>query len=265
MINEVPPQGWEQLESSDGVVLEQLPGTNWLGLQFNTTRPPWDNIDARLAVAKAIDKDEFVEKARFGLADPSHGAIAPAFAWAFVPVDELEENPQAFNLDEAKTMAEATGILDTKPVLMTPSTDDRNQQQLRNQLQDLGLDVQLDLVDAAALNERWEAGDYEWVIQGSVVDADPDDNGFNFFYPDGPWNTGKWNNEEAKQLLDLERSTSDQDERAQAFQDLMYLTQREAPVAFLYHQFDMVGYRDKVKGYVKIPEMRYLEGVWLDE
>jgi peptide/nickel transport system substrate-binding protein len=265
MINEVPPQGWDQLEGADGVVLEQLPGTNWIGLQFNTTKAPWDSIDARMAVAKAIDKDEFVEKARFGLADPSHGAIAPAFAWAFVPLDEMEENPQAFNMDEAKTMAEAAGILDTKPVLLTSSTADRNEQQLRNQLQDLGLDVQLDLVDAAAYNDRWEAGDYEWVIQGSVVDADPDDNDFNFFYPDGPWNTGKWNNDEAKQLLDLERSTSDQDARAKAFQDLLYLTQREAPVAFLYHQFDMVGYRDKVKGYVKIPEMRYLEGVWLDE
>jgi peptide/nickel transport system substrate-binding protein len=265
MINEVPPQGYEQLEGADGVVLDQSPGTNWIGLQFNTTRPPWDNIDARLAVAKAIDKDQFVERARFGLAEPAHGAIAPAFAWAYIPLDEMEENPQAYDLDEAKAMAEAAGILDTKPVLITGSANDRNEQQLRNQLQDLGLDVQLDLVDAAAYNERWEAGDYEWCIQGSVVDADPDDNGFNFFYPDGPWNTGKWNNDEAKRLLDLERSTSDQDARAEAFQELLYLTQREAPVAFLYHQFDLIGYRDNVKGYRKIPEMRYLEGVWLDE
>ena len=265
MINEVPPQAYEQLESADGVVVEQSPGTNWIGLQFNTTRPPWDQVDARLAIAKAIDKDQFIERARFGLAEASHGAIAPAFGWAYVPVDQLDEYPQAYNLDEAKSLAEASGVLDTEPILMTGTADDRNEQQIRNQLQDLGIDVQLDLVDAAAYNERWEAGDYEWCIQGSVVDADPDDNAFNFFYPDGPWNTGKWNNDEAGELLDLERSTSDQDARAQAFQDLMYLTQREAPVVFLYHQFDMVGYRDNVKGFRKIPEMRYLEGVWLDE
>ncbi len=92
MINEVPAQGYEQLEGADGVVLEQSPGTNWIGLQFNTTRPPWDQIDARLAVAKAIDKAEFIERARFGLAEASHGAIAPAFAWAYIPLDELEEN-----------------------------------------------------------------------------------------------------------------------------------------------------------------------------
>ncbi len=83
---------------------------------------------------------------------------------------------------------------------------------IRNQLQDLGVDVQIDLVDAAASTNAGSRG-LRLVIQGSVVDADPDDNAFNFFYPDGPWNTGKWNNEEAGQLLDAERSTSDQDER----------------------------------------------------
>lgn len=265
MINEVPPQGYEQVKGADGVVVDQVPGTNWIGLQFNTTRPPWDNVDARLAVAKAIDKQEYVEKARFGLAQPSHGAIAPAFGWAYIPDDEMADAPQSFNMDEAKALAEKAGLADVKPKLLTGAADDRNEQQLRNQLQDLGLDVQLDKVDDSVYNDRWEAGDYDWAIQGSVVDADPDDNDFNFFYPDGPWNTGKWNNDDAKRLLDLERSTSDQATRAKAFQDLLQLTQKEAPVAFLYHQFDLPGYRDYVKGYRQIPEMRYLEGVWLDK
>ncbi len=265
MINEVPPQGYEQVNGADGVVVEQAPGTNWIGLQFNTARPPWDSIDARLAVAKAIDKQEFVEKARFGLAQPSHGAIAPAFGWAYIPDDEMADAPQSFNLDEAKALAEAAGITGAQPKLITGAADDRNEQQLRNQLQDLGLDVQLDKVEDSVYNDRWEAGDYDWAIQGSVVDADPDDNAFNFFYPDGPWNTGKWNNDQAKEYLDLERSTSDQATRAKAFQDLLHLTQEEAPMAFLYHQFDIAGYRDFVKGFRKIPEMRYLEGVWLDK
>ncbi len=265
MMNEVPPQGWEQLKSADGVVLEQVPGTNWIGLQFNTTRPPWDNIDARLAVAKAIDKQEFVDKARFGLAQPSHGAIAPAFGWAYIPDDQMKDAPQNYNLDEAKALAEKASLGSVKPKLITAAADDRNEQQIRNQLQDIGLDVQLDKVEDSVYNDRWEAGDYDWAIQGSVVDADPDDNAYNFFYPDGPWNTGKWNNDDAKKYLDLERSTSDQATRAKAFQDLLHLTQQEAPVAFLYHQYDLVGYRDFVKGYRKIPEMRYLEGVWLDK
>ena len=265
MINEAPPQGYEQLDGADGVVVEQAPGTNWIGLQFNTTRPPWDSIDARLAVAKAIDKQEFVDKARFGLAQPSHGAIAPAFGWAYIPDDEMADAPQNYNLDEAKALAEKAGLADVKPKLITGAADDRNEQQIRNQLQDIGLDVQLDKVDDSVYNSRWEAGDYDWAIQGSVVDADPDDNDFNFFYPDGPWNTGKWNNDDAKKYLDLERSTSDQATRAKAFQDLLRLTQQEAPIAFLYHQYDLVGYRDHVKGYIKIPEMRYLEGVWLDK
>jgi ABC-type transport system substrate-binding protein len=97
------------------------------------------------------------------------------------------------------------------------------------------------------------------------VDADPDDNAYNFFYPDGPWNTGKWNRDEAKRLLDDERATSDQAKRAKDFQDLQDLARKEAAFAFLYHAYDLPGYQKYVKGYRKIPEMRYLEGVWLDK
>ena len=62
-------------------------------------RPPWDDIDARLAIAKAIDPQGFVDKAFFGLAI-AVGAIAPAFGWAYFPPDQVEK-PQAFNMDEA--------------------------------------------------------------------------------------------------------------------------------------------------------------------
>ncbi|MCL6554414.1 MAG: hypothetical protein K6W08_15030, partial [Firmicutes bacterium] len=42
---------------------------NWIAVQFNTTRPPFNNQDARMAVAKAIDRQKFIKNARFGLAE----------------------------------------------------------------------------------------------------------------------------------------------------------------------------------------------------
>jgi peptide/nickel transport system substrate-binding protein len=135
---------------------------------------------------------------------------------------------------------------------------------IRNMLAEIGVDVQLEKLQDAAYDERWDAGDYDFAIQGSIVDADPDDNCFNFFYSTGAWNTGKWISEEADALLDSQRATADQDKRKQAFQDLQALVRREAPHAFLYHDPDIVGFRNDVKGYKAIPEMRYLETVWLD-
>jgi peptide/nickel transport system substrate-binding protein len=264
-MNEIPPQGYAQVEGNNQVIVDRVPGTNWIGVQFNVTRPPFDNRDARMAVAKAIDKDRFVERARFGLADTSVGAIAPSFGWAAQTADDLAENPQAYDPEAAKALAESSGLVNARPAILASASDDRNQQELRNQLLEIGVDIEIELLEAAVYNERWQSGDYQFDIEGSVVDADPDDNVFNFFYPGGPWNTGGWENDEVKRLLDLTRSSSDQAERAKAFQDIMDIAREEAAFGFLYHQYDLPGYRTNVKGYRQIPEMRYLETVWLDE
>jgi ABC-type transport system substrate-binding protein len=162
-------------------------------------------------------------------------------------------------------LAQSSGLTKVKPILIGSASDHRNQDELRNQLLQIGVEVNLTLLQDADYNDRWQNGDYEMDIEGSVVDADPDDNDYNFFYPDGPWNTGKWNRDQAKALLDDERSTTDQSKRAKDFQDLQDLARKEAAFAFLYHAYDLPAYQSYVKGYRKIPEMRYLEGVWLDK
>jgi peptide/nickel transport system substrate-binding protein len=264
MLDIVPAQGVEQLMGGDEVEIIQSPGTNFIGLQMNVARPPWDNLDARLAVAKAIDKQEFIDTALFGLGTVG-GPIAPAFAWAYVPPDEIEGTPQAFDLDAAKQLAESSGITGAKPVIITPADDDREQQVVRNQLSEIGLDVQLEKLQDAAWEEAWTGGNYDFAINGSIVDADPDDNDFNFFHSTGPWNTGKWISPEADKLLEDSRATADQAKRAELFKQLQQLLHEQAPHAFLYTRPDIVGFQSYVKGYRAIPEMRYLETVWLDK
>jgi peptide/nickel transport system substrate-binding protein len=230
---------------------------------MNWERPPWDNPEARLAVAKAIDRDDLVEKAWFGNATPGIGPIAPAFGWVYQDSDQVA-TPQAYNLEEATALAESTGIVGTQPTLMVTVENPRPAEVLRNQLNDLGLDVQIEQLQQAAWNERWLVSDYDWIINGSVVDADPDDGHWNFFYSEGPWNTFKYTSERADELLVATRSTGDQRDRAELFQELQALLQTDVAYAFLYHTLDVTGFQSDVKGYVAIPEMRYLESVWLD-
>ena len=263
MLDIVPAIGVAQLRDNPDVSLVETPGTNWIGLAMNWERPPWDNPEARMAVAKAIDREDLVEKAFFGLATPGIGPIAPAFGWVYQDPDQIE-TPQAYNLEEATALAESAGIIGAQPTLMVTVDNPRPAEVLRNQLNDLGLDVQIDQLQQAAWNERWLVSDYDWIINGSVVDADPDDGHWNFFYSEGPWNTFKYNSERADELIVATRSTGDQDDRAELFQELQALLQKDVAYAFLYHTLDVTGFQNDVKGYVAIPEMRYLESVWLD-
>ncbi|MGH2617020.1 MAG: ABC transporter substrate-binding protein [Thermomicrobiales bacterium] len=263
MLDIVPAIGVAQVAENPDITLVQTPGTSWVGVAMNWTRPPWDNPDARMAIAKAINRDELIQTALFGLATPGIGAIAPAFAWAYIAPED-QPTPQAFNLEEAKALAESAGIVGSQPTIMGTSDDQRPAEVLRNQLNELGLDVQIEQLQQAAWNERWLAGDFEWILNGSVADADPDDGHWNFFATEGPWNTYGYENAEVNDLLIASRETGDQEERAALFQEAQALLQADVPHAFLYHTIDTTGFYNDVQGYVPIPELRHLETVWLD-
>jgi peptide/nickel transport system substrate-binding protein len=215
-------------------------------------------------VARAINREDLVERGLFGLADVAVGPIAPAFAWAYGTPDPAA-SPQAFDLAAAQGLAETAGIAGAQPTIMATVDNPRPAEVIRTQLVDIGLDVQLESLQQAAWNERWQAKDFDWIINGSVVDADPDDGFWNFFHTEGPWNTYSYSNPEVDELLDLTRVTANQNERAEQFQSIQEILQEDVAFVFLYHTFDITGFYNKVQGYLPIPEMRYLETVWLEQ
>ena len=265
VIDPAPATLFEQLSGNPDLVVVEGPSTSWRGVVMNQARPPWDNPDARMAVAKALNRQTFVETAFFGLAAPSVGAIAPAFGWAYLPPEEVED-PQAYNLEEARALAEQAGIVGARPVIISSEEiGQRPTEVLRTQLAELGLDPQVDFQQASTFNERWQAGDYDMFLHGSVVDADPDDGHWNIFYSEGPWNTFGYKSEEADRLLVASRETADQEERARLFQELQGVLQRDVAAAFAYHPLDLVAMSAAVSGLPTIPEQRYYEKVSLED
>jgi peptide/nickel transport system substrate-binding protein len=264
MLDIVPRPGVAQLSENPDITLIQTPGTSWQGLAMNFARPPWDNPEARMAIAKAINRDELIETSFFGLSQPAIGAIAPAFGFAYLSPEEAPPTPQTYNLEEAKALAESAGIVGTAPTIMVYEDDLRSAEVVRNQLADLGLDVQIESLQQAAWNERWMAGDFDWIFNGSAADADPDDGHWNFFTLDGAWNYYSYKSQEVNDLLVGTRTVGDQEERASLFQQAQAILQQDVPHAFIHHIIDIVGFANDVQGYVPLPEFRYLETVWLD-
>lgn len=265
IIDPAPATAFEQMEGNPDLVVMQNPSTSWRGVAMNYNNPPWDNPDARRAVSMAIDRQAFVDTAFFGLATPSVGPIAPAFGWAYIPPDEIE-NPQVFDLEQAQALAESAGIVGLQPVIISSEEiGQRPTEVLRTALTEIGLDPQVDFQQAATFNERWQSGDYDMFLHGSQVDADPDDGFWNFFYSDGPWNTYGYADERTDELLEATRSVAGQGERAQLFQELQAHLSDTMVMAFVYHVFDLVAFSNAVQGLVPIPEQRYYEQVWLDQ
>ncbi|MEZ4569405.1 MAG: hypothetical protein R2849_03595 [Thermomicrobiales bacterium] len=65
-------------------------------------------------------------------------------------------------------------------------------------------------------------------------------------------------------LLNKTRETNDLEERRQAWLELEKVLQGDVAYAFLSHSIDFTAFHKDVKGYRTIPEMRYMETVWMD-
>ncbi len=264
MLDIVPAIGAEQIAANDELTMVEAAGTNWVGLAMNTTRPPWDTVEARMAVAKAIDRTDFLQTAFFGLPIPSVGPIAPAFGWVYTPPADVED-PQAYDIDAARALAEQAGLNGVQPILLVSSDDPRPGQVMRGLLDEIGIDCQIEQMQTNAYVERRTASDYDMVFLGSVVDADPDDGIWGYFHSEGPSNSNNYNNPAADELADRQRTITDPAERAQVLRELQTLVATDAPYAFLYHDPDRTAFYNYVMGYVAVPEQRYFEKVWLDQ
>jgi ABC-type transport system substrate-binding protein len=73
-----------------------------------------------------------------------------------------------------------------------------------------------------------------------------------------------YNNPEVDRLLEATQSTGDMEERAALFQEMQAFLQADVPNTFLHYTIDFTGSCNDVKNYVPVPEMCYMETMWLD-
>lgn len=268
-IHTVPLQNVDQVEGDSEVEMLTSPGGHFEGLLMNTTREPFGDQQVRLAVAKLINKEEFVETAYFGQALPDTGVLNKAVAWAWREQDDKPDF-QVHDPEEGQQMLEDADTAGASFGIMTTEGGLRSTRAIRQQLNSYGLDVEVNQVTGSEFSDRLFDANFDAVIVGSGGDQDPDQSVYNFFRlpeeagGDGVWNFGKWENQEVHELMGEQRRTVDRDERKQILWDAEDIIMEEAPFAFLDHQTDILAIRPVVKGYTHIPGVRYFESVWVD-
>ena len=140
---------------------------------FRVDRPPFDDINVRIAMQKAVNLDEIVRTYYSGNADPTPVGIAPAGARGiYVPYDEWPEetkwkyeyDPEEAErlLDEAGYPRGADGIRLATTWDVVPGRDDLDMAQLaKSYWEKIGVDVNLNsIADSGVRWERMVSGTY---------------------------------------------------------------------------------------------------------
>ncbi|MEF8801313.1 MAG: ABC transporter substrate-binding protein, partial [Halolamina sp.] len=262
---DVPLQNVSRIEDANDVDKLAAPGVNWSGLSLNMTTDLFESRKVRRAVAKGLDTESYVETAFFGNAVPDTGPLAKATGWVW---RDDKPSDQDYAPEEAKQMLEEEGVADASFSILAQQGSLRASKTVRNQLNDLGLNVEIDQVTSSTYWDRVFASDYDTTIVGSAGDPEPDQGVYNFFRKhseDGVWNFTRYENDEVHELLDKQRRQLDREERKQTLWDIEDLVIADAPWAFLVHTDDVAAKRSNVNGFVHIPFMRNFHRVWMEE
>ncbi|ESR23765.1 ABC transporter substrate-binding protein [Lutibaculum baratangense] len=231
-----------QLETSPGVkpLIVQTERVAFLGL--NTTKPPFDDPQARKAVALAIDKEGIVEGLLAGgeqvvgeLASPAH------FGW----VDGIEAYP--YDPEQAKELIEQAGAGGTEIRFATsPVFDQRIVQAVQQMLSEVGLNVSIDLTDMATYLQKAQGplADRPQISFGRWSCACQDADGIMYPLLHSSSNWSRYQNTEMDALLEEGRSSLDEATRLAAYEKAHRIVRDDVAILPLYQAAIIYGARD---------------------
>jgi len=227
---------------------------NWW-LDFNTTRPPLNNADLRLALAKSIDRDSYIKNIRHGIGTPST---------YFIPNGERGYEPsdiQKYDCTAAKALlakAKAAGVTDAQLAGLhyeygassaRKPTAEFFQQQWQ---QCLGLNVIVDAAESQTHSRNLKTSVHNYWISGvSGWQADyPDGQDWmDIFTTGGGNNFPVWSNKQYDDLVNKGDNAPKQADRDAAYSQAQKILEQEAPVMFLYQDEKFLLVSSKVKGW----------------
>ncbi|MCJ8519876.1 ABC transporter substrate-binding protein [Rhizobium tarimense] len=249
----------ESMRSDDSLTVMEQEGLNVAYLAYNTTQAPFDKVEVRKALNKAINKQAIVDAVFQGMATPAKNPIPPTM-WSYN--DAVEEDE--YDLEAAKKMLQDAGVENlsmkiwampvSRPYMLNAR---RAAEIIQDDFAKIGVDVEIVSYEWAEYLDRSKAKDRD----GAVMLGWTGDNGDPDNFLDtllgcnavGGNNRAQWCNEEFNELVTKAKTVSDQEERAELYEQAQVVFKREAPWATLDHSLSIVPMRKEVTGFVQSP------------
>ena len=217
-------------------------------------------FQVRAALARALDRDRYIEIGNFGFGDPSFGSINPALGFMYDPTI-AERSKQRYQPESARELLAAAGFPDgegMRALALTIIPDERRRGQVFADImqRELGVKIDLDPVDVTVLGERRDRMDFDLLVQNSGGDFDPDDGLVDFMTTDSKFNGnardkdkypfGYFSDAEVDRLVAEQSVTPDPERRRELVQEANLLTSDKVAALFVYHPISTLVLRKEV-------------------
>jgi len=269
LVQDVPQGDVERLNTTPGVSIvkyDQLQ-TSYLG--FNTRKPPFDDPRVRQAVNLAINRDEIVTGANFGLGAPARTMLTPSTPFYWAGSDQAAptfDTAKAGALLDQAGWSPGTGGIREKDAqqlilplwIINPGTAVLQAQILEQQLAKIGVKVDTKQYEQTAWFAAARSGEQVGFIIG-IFFENPDGILYFYFYSKqqpAP-NRFSYALPEVDRWLEDSRINPDQNAVRQDYENVQKKIIEDAVTAPLVHELGTLGKVDAVQG-VKVHASRWL-------
>jgi peptide/nickel transport system substrate-binding protein len=268
LVQEVPSADVERLKQEPGVVIVEYAQLQTTYLGMNTTKSPTDDVRVRKAISHALNKDEIVEGANFGLGTAALTMLHPETPYYLTEGADLAPK---FDVDMAAALLDEAGWVlgdgdfrskdGTELALplwiINDSTTVLQAQIIEQQLAQVGIKVETEQYEQTAWFEAARSGNQVAYIIG-VFFENADVLYFYFHSAQQPApNRFFYTVPEVDQWLDDSRTNPDLEAVRVDYENIQRRLIEDAPAAPLIHQLGTLGQLEGVEG-VKVHPSRWL-------
>lgn len=210
----------------------------WLGI--NIEAPPFDNVTVRRAVQHAVDVQQVLDAAYFGVAEAAIGIVAPGL------VGHREKNLYGYDPDRARDLLKEAGLpngFDCTLDILNKTERVSAAQAIQASLTEVGINVIIQQHDSGTF---WSLGDEKsgdsWkkiqlVLNRFSMQPDPSW-ATEWFTPDqvGVWNWERFNSEEFGRLHTEAKRVLDEAKRHEMYVRMQNIMEESGCYVFLTHE-----------------------------
>lgn len=231
----------------DGIEYELLYTARTQRFNFNATKPPFDDVRMRQAVAYAIDKEEFNEAIWFGVGNPHNQPFVPG---SFMYLD-VEDPYRKGDVEKAKALLAEAGYPDGLEVYAISHVGYKEDWEvLQAHLSQIGVTVNIEFLDSAAWGNAGRAFEYDVVLasQSGIYHWDRTANYFERV-SQASWLVGGYQNDRVSELLVLGRDEADLTKAKGIYTEIFQILSDDCAAIFLGSEPDTQAWRTWVKGW----------------
>lgn len=266
IIVDVDPDTVATLEDAGMDVVKKASTHVWF-LVLNTSKPPFNNVKVRQAVAYAIDRESIVNDVLNGAGMVANSPLSPAMTSYDKDLESYTYDPE-----KAKQLLAEAGYADGFDLeFLLPESGSGMQSPVQMStaiqayLSAIGINANMTTTEFGTFmdlcfneDNRGENGIYDmWAMSWTNTSGD-DGPGIRSIYGDNSpyYNSGFYENQRVFELINAAEIESDSDKRVEMYQEISKILHEESPNIFIDWGYTVIGYSPKLDGYVVHPDTK---------